>query len=237
MGHLLTPSEAVRIVASREPLHPPFRNRCRPCDAAPSDHVGPGQPSMSRSSAATAPVSFPVILAGFPIRSDLAGGGNAVSPPLVPVRPSSRDPASLPGRWRPRSQCRPSPSALASQNPSKSLSRQTSVSSRGEARLSRVEGVAVSGGFRHRAGASASTLTSFPPPPLAEPSVRIFRAGPRSRPCSRPREADSPLFRRVRPMACHRCSSGWRTYFPVRTLRFRHRHQRSLLLAYAPTTA
>ena len=164
MGHLLTLSKAGRIVASREPLHPPFRNRCRPCGAAPSDHDGPGQPSMSRSSAATAPVSFPVILAGFQIRSDLAGGGNAVSPPLVPVRPSSRDPASLPGRWRPRSQCRPSPSALASQNPSKSLSRQTSVSSRGEARLSRVEGVAVSGGCRHRAGASLSTLTTFPLP-------------------------------------------------------------------------
>ena len=35
---------------------------------------------------------------------------------------------------------------------------------RGEAHLSRVEGLAVSGGFRHRAGTSVATLTTFPLP-------------------------------------------------------------------------
>ena len=37
-----------------------------------------------------------------------------------------------------------------------------------------MEGVAVSGGFRHRAGASPSTLTTIPLP-LIEPNVRISR--------------------------------------------------------------
>ena len=48
----------------------------------------PIPPAMGRSSAATAPVFFLGILAGFPVRADLAGAVHAVSWPRVPVCPA-----------------------------------------------------------------------------------------------------------------------------------------------------
>ena len=98
-----------RQLGTVAPAGGPLRIQCRPCGTATSDHDGPSQPAMSRSSAATAPVSFPGILAAFPIRADLAVSGNVVSPPVVAGRTGGRDPASLPGHWRPRSRCWPRP--------------------------------------------------------------------------------------------------------------------------------
>ena len=84
--------------------------------------------------------------------------------------------------------------------------------SRGEGHLSRVEGVAVADGFRHRAGASVSTWTAIPlptrrtelpgeimPAPTGKPSVHAgWGAKPWSHRASRPGRARSS---RIAPRA------------------------------------
>ena len=109
----------------------------------------------------------------------------------------------------------------------------TAPQSRGEARLSRVEGVAVADASRHSADASVSTLITFP-----LPARRTERADFQHSALVRDYAfAHAKLRfstpRRAKPRSSRSLSSGKQTYFPDSTLCFRHSHWRSRFVACA----
>ena len=99
--------------------------------------------------------------------------------------------------------------------------------SRGEVRLSRVDGVSVADSFRSCAGASVSTLTTIPLPTRRTERADFLALGSPARSFLHPRETVRPCWlgcqARVRPGF----SSGSPTIFPDRSSCMEPKHRSS----------
>ena len=106
-----------------------------------------------------------------------------------------------------------------------------SLQSSGAAHFPGVEGVAGRDGFRHRAGASISTLNTLPlPARRSEHADFPHSALVRGHAFAHAKPSFS-IPRRTKPGPVHSLSSGKRTYFPHSTFCFRHSHWRSRFVA------
>ena len=99
-----------------------------------------------------------------------------------------------------------------------------------EGRLSRAEVVAVSRGFRHSAGASVFTLTTFLCPRSSNPACSFPALGSRSKSCIRPRKPDRPPTQARALHALPQVLVQAAHEFPDFALCFRRCHRRSGLL-------